>query len=156
LGVVLTDMAGRRLSGADAIHRLESDKGVEVAVISEAGQTARTFRQVAGENPRFYRNILMNGELSAYAGSVLVESGRWTHLVRQWKRPQVLVLKTSFDTSPGRYIQPLSFRTVGLTFVILSAAFYGLWLVVSGPQPSIGLRTAFLQGRRFGSAQPTR
>ncbi len=156
LGVVLTDDSGRRLSGAEAIHRLAADQLVEIAVISEAGSHARNFRDVAREHPTVYRNILMNGELSACAGSVLVESGRWTHLVRQWKPPQVLVLTTGFDTSPGRYIQPLSLRTVATTFVTLAAAFYGLWLLLSVPHPWRNLRTALLHPGGIGSAHQVR
>ncbi|HUG90363.1 MAG TPA: transglutaminase-like domain-containing protein [Planctomycetaceae bacterium] len=130
VGVYLADDDRRPLSAARAIRRMERGEFVEIAELSDAGRQAVTWHELQGRNPLFYRNILLNGELTVYPGSVLVESGRWAHLLRFWKRPQVLKLTSEYDTSSASYVQTFSARSTALTAIFLGLA----WAVLTLPR----------------------
>lgn len=122
LGVYFADELGRRLSAAQATRRLERDEPLEIAILTEAGQKALTYREFQRDYPTFYRNVLLNGELVAFSGAVLTENGRWGVLLRYGEPSLALVRVSQFDSSPGRYVAPLSWRAVGVTFVLLATA----------------------------------
>jgi hypothetical protein len=106
--VACHDAAGRPLSAAGLIQRMERDEPVrfEPAARSKPGERSLTFAAGALRQRLWYRNVLLNGECSALSGSTLQSPSRWTHLLRHQSRPQILVLRTAFDTSPAKYIEP--------------------------------------------------
>jgi hypothetical protein len=128
--VVCHDAAGRPLSIAGLIQRMERDEPVRFEPVTTARSGSKpngTSLSFASDDPRqrlWYRNILLNGECSALSGSTLRSPSRWTHLLRHQSRPQMLVLRTAFDTSPARHIEPFRLQKAALVAGMLIVLVY--------------------------------
>ncbi|TVS10082.1 MAG: hypothetical protein EA424_25945, partial [Planctomycetaceae bacterium] len=109
LNVLFVDSDKTPMSVAEVIYAAERRLPFHpIPICSESEQThSLGSRDI---DWTWYHNILLNGECYALSGSTLRDSSRWTHLVRYRRRPQMLVLSTSYDSSAAEYLEPFRLR----------------------------------------------
>jgi hypothetical protein len=135
LNVVPRDADGLALSAAELIWNLERDRPVSFApIVSVGSQPNSSQYDVNRRSMRlWYRNVLLNGECRALAGSTLQYPSRWTHLFRFGRTPQMLVLETEFDTSHAQYFEPFQPHKCAAITAVLLGAFYLASIVLKVP-----------------------
>ncbi len=146
---------GTPLSMAQLVHAVEREQHVDwLPVVPEdsvdrpdgpTGQTANPSRV----DEIWYRNILLNGECYTLSGATLASRGRWHQLVSFHSLPQVVLLKTPFDTSGSQLDAPLRIRSVILLHMVLLICFYAGRI----PHPVSAFRSAIISRRLAGTAR---
>jgi hypothetical protein len=123
MNVLFVDSNKTPMSAAEVIYAAERRllfQPTPICLESEASHSLRT-RDI---DWTWYRNILLNGECYALSGSTLRDSSRWSHLVKFGRRPQMLVLSTSYDSSAGKYLEPFKLRKSLLFFLAIVMGHY--------------------------------
>ncbi|MBL8817333.1 MAG: hypothetical protein JNL58_15005 [Planctomyces sp.] len=149
----LTD--GTSLSMAQLVHAVEREQHVDWMPIVPEGSSGQPDSFAGrGSNPGqfdeiWYRNILLNGECYTLSGATLASQGRWHQLVSFHSLPQVVLLKTPFDTSGSQLDAPLRVRSVILLYLVLMICFYAGRI----PHPFSAFRSAFINRRLAGTAR---
>jgi len=118
MNVLFVDSSQTPMSVAEVIYAAERGLPLRAMPIRSESKQAHSlgFRDI---DWLWYRNILLNGECYVLSGSTLRDPSRWTHLARFHRRPQVLVLSTRYDTSPGKYLHSFKLRKALLFFLAI-------------------------------------
>ncbi|TVS10460.1 MAG: hypothetical protein EA424_25340 [Planctomycetaceae bacterium] len=123
MNLLFVDSSQTPMSAAEVIYATERGLPLHVRPICAESDQAHSFG-IRDIDRLWYRNILLNGECYALSGTTLREPSRWTHLIRFHRRPQILTLSTSYDTSTGKYLEPFELRKSLLFFLAIVLGHY--------------------------------
>lgn len=139
LNVLFVDSDKSPMSAAEVIYAAERRLPIHPVPICSESEGERTHSLGTRDiDWTWYRNVLSNGECYALSGSTLRDASRWTHLVRFLRRPQMLVLSTSFDSSAAKYLEPFKLRKALFLALAIVVGHYLLTYADRGRRSSQG------------------